>query len=294
MTEKIHKSVMPTEVLEGLHVKTDGKYVDATLGAGGHTIEILRLGGKVLGIDADESMIALAEAEIVIACPDLKSKFQVFHGNFRNIKEAVKETAFGPVDGVLFDLGISSKHLDSDQRGFSFKDPNSHLDMRLDTHAQSITAAQLLNILREDQLIELFTQGMSFPVARRWAASVVRKRALRPFEVVRDILEIAPPTTSKIHPATQAFMALRMAVNSEIENLTAGLEDAFDVLAREGRLVAITFHSGEDRIVKRIFKEKAGLGNALIPGNQPIKPSEKEVEDNPRARSAKVRVIEKL
>ena len=291
MEKKVHEPVMLPEVIEGLHIKTDGKYIDGTLGAGGHTIQILKNGGQVLGIDADESMIEIAIANIHTACPDLEENFQVVNGNFKDIKKIAEELHFSPVDGVLLDLGISSKHLDDDQRGFSFKDPNAPLDMRLDTKAQSVTAAQLLNALRHDQLNAMFELGMTPPEARKWANRVTRSREQKPFGTVADMLAIAPAKTTGIHPATKAFMALRIAVNTEYENLTLGLQGAFDILKPEGRLVVIAFHSGEDRIVKSYFKEKVAGGEAETPGDQPLIPSVTEVESNPRSRSAKVRIL---
>lgn len=293
MEKKIHEPVMLPEVINGLHIKTDGKYIDGTLGAGGHTIEIINKGGKVLGIDADESMIEIAVNNIHTACPDLKDNFQVANGNFRDIKKIASELHFYPVDGVLLDLGISSKHLADDNRGFSFKDSNAPLDMRLDTKAQSVTAAQLLNALRHDQLNEMFQLGMTPPEARKWSNRVTRRRVEKPFEQVGDLLEIAPEKTTTIHPATKAFMALRIAVNTEYDNLIQGLRDAFELLNPGGRIVVISFHSGEDRIVKKYFKEKVESKEAETLGEQPLKPSVEEVENNPRSRSAKVRILTK-
>lgn len=284
---------MVQEVIEGLHITADGKYIDGTLGAGGHTIEILQKGGKVMGIDDDATMIEIAGQEIAQACPDLKNNFQVHNGNFRNIKNIATQQNFFPVNGVLLDLGISSKHLDNDTRGFSFKDPHAPLDMRLNTSTQSVTAAQLLNSLREEQLFELFQLGMDYSEAKKWSKNVICQRETQPFETVGDLLKISPDKYSNINPATKAFMALRIAVNTEYENLKEGLEGAFEILAQQGRLVIITFHSGEDRIVKQYFKKLVDEGNAKEIGQQPIMPSEEEIKLNPRARSAKVRIIEK-
>lgn len=291
MKEKIHEPVMAFEVLEGLHINTDGKYIDATLGAGGHSIEILKKGGLVLGLDADTDMIKIATKEIQKACPSLKNNFQAYNCNFKDIKNVSRETGFFPVEGVLFDLGISSKHLDSDNRGFSFKDKDAPLDMRLDTKRQLVTAAQLLNVLRREQLLELFQMGMSFVEARNWANRVLKARGHKLFEKVGDLTEIAPKKDFGINPATQAFMSLRIAVNSEIENLILGLNGAFEILKPGGRIVVITFHSGEDRIVKNFFKEKVRVGVAETESVRPKIPSEEEIVRNPRSRSAKVRIL---
>lgn len=291
MEKRIHEPVMLPEAINGLHIKTDGKYIDGTLGAGGHTIEILKQGGKVLGIDTDSKMIEIAKKNVHEACPDLKDNFQVHNGNFRNIKQIAEDHRFIPVDGILLDLGISSKHLDDDDRGFSFKDPNALLDMRLDISSQSVTAAQLLNALRQDQLNEMFSLAMEPYEARKWTKAVIRKRETTFFSTVSDLLAIAPPKTGRIHPATKAFMALRIAVNTEYENLTGGLTGAYEILANEGRLVIVSFHSGEDRIVKNFFKEITTKGLGETPGEQPLLPSEDEIAKNPRSRSAKARIL---
>lgn len=307
MEKRLHEPVMLAEVISALHINTDGKYIDGTLGAGGHTIEILKRGGKVLGIDADDGMIEIAVSNIHSACPALNHDsnrvqgfneggevmYKLAHDNFRNIKRIAQDLHFFPVNGVLLDLGISSKHLDSDDRGFSFKDPNAPLDMRLDTKSLSVTAAQLLNVLRHDQLNKMFELGMESHEARKWANAVTKQRQQKPFETVRDLVSIAPLRFSGINPATKAFMALRIAVNTEYENLVEGMNGAFDLLKKSGKLVVITFHSGEDRLVKEFIKTKVASGEGTAEGDQPLLPSAEEIERNPRSRSAKVRILTK-
>lgn len=267
----MHESVLLKEAVDALHVQKGRKYIDATLGAGGHTEEILRRGGQVLGIEADPKMLEIARKRVGKACPTL------FLGNFRDIASIAHKHGFGKVSGVLFDLGISSVHLDSDDRGFSFRDPAAPLDMRLNPETQGVTAADLVNSLNVAQLAEMLE-------SKALARKVVELRKIKKFSTVGDLLTLFEnKKRGRIHPATQVFMNLRIAVNSEYENLKAALPQAFELLDEGGRLVVISFHSGEDRIVKNFFK-RSSL----------ILPSSQEVALNPRARSAKMRVLTKV
>lgn len=275
----MHKSVLLKETIENLHINESGKYIDATLGYGGHSLEILKLGGSVLGIEADPKMLALAQKRI--KDEGYHAKFETALGNFRDIKKIAVEKNFSEVDGILFDLGISSVHLDDDTRGFSFKNEVDHLDMRLSPETQMVRASDLLNSLSERNLVELFSEGMNFGEAKRLAHEVVRRRVDKRVETVGDMLDITGRVKrGKIHPATKAFMSLRIAVNSEIETLKTALPDAYSLLKKGGVMAVITFHSGEDRVVKNLYRD-----------SEIIVPTEEEINENPRSRSAKLRII---
>lgn len=279
-----HKPVMTAEVLYFLHNKKN--IIDATVGTGGHSEKFLEQGSKVLGIDADEKMLALAAKNLAG-----KGKFVLVSGNFLNIDKIVKANGFSQVDGIIFDLGISSVHLDEDSRGFSFNRSGDNLDMRLSYDLQ-INASDLLNNLREDQLVRIFERTMDRVRAKRMTNVVLRKRAEEKFQKVSDFLELFGEKTGKTHPATNAFLALRMAVNSELEVLEEALKKAFEILIKNGVLVVISFHSGEDRIVKKMMKEKSLQAEVLT--SKPVLPSSQEIKGNPRSRSAKLRAIKKI
>lgn len=284
----MHKSVLLKETSDVLHIKNSARYIDATLGAGGHTIEILKRGGRVLGIEADKKMIQVAKEKIEEACPAPKyefgSQYILANDNFRNIASVAKENGFMGVSGILFDLGISSVHLDSDDRGFSFKDETAPLDMRLSTDIQMVKASDLLNSLSEKNLMDLFLEGMEYADARRLASKVIRSRAEKSISTVGDFLDITGrEKRGKIHPATKAFMALRIAVNTEMDNLKMALPEAYSLLADGGVMAVISFHSGEDKVVKDLYRD-----------SELVLPTEEEINENPRARSAKMRVIKKI
>lgn len=281
--DNYHESVMVQEVIEALHIKNQALYIDATLGTGGHTLEISKLGGKVLGIEADSAMLSIASERLKNANPTPK----LVHGNFTDMNQIAKHNDFDKVSGILFDLGVSNLHLTTDSRGFSFNNPDSPLDMRLNLESQGVRASDLLNVLREDQLVNLFAKVMEEGSSKWIARRVVEERGLKPFEKVGDLLLICKELRSKpgINSATLPFLALRIAVNSELDNLAEILPIAYDLLEENGRLVVISFHSDEDRIVKRFFST-FGKTNVILP-------SESEINKNPRARSAKLRVLEK-
>ena len=293
LSKASHEPVLLNEAIEFLNVKNGGRYIDATVGAGGHAGEICARGGNVLGMDWDKEALATAKRHLKDACPDIV----LVHANFAKIADVAKVHGFVPVDGVLFDLGISSMQLKDETRGFSFQS-DSPLDMRMNKEEQGVTAADLLNGLREDQLYELFAQTTQKNVARAVARTVVRargdKRIERTSELVNLVNEVYGGRARRISPATTIFMALRMAVNSELENLEKGLEGGLEVLGHKGRLVVISFHSGEDRIVKNFLRAKSKEGEMLILTKKPVRPTDDEVYTNPRARSARLRAGEKL
>lgn len=299
--DKYHEPVLVKEVVEalgkGAHLK--GKvFIDATVGTGGHSLKIIKGGGFVLGIDLDPLMIEIAESRLEDACPASRKKtggcFSLVQGNFRKIDEISRKNGMDEVDGILFDLGVSNLHLTASDRGFSFSDADAPLDMRLDSSGQGVKASDLLNGLREDHLKEMFSLTLPYSAAKKLAKRVAEVRLVRPFERVGDFLKVLGGVRKKpgLNPATLPFLALRIAVNTELDNLKEALEASLGVLKKEGRLAVITFHSGEDSIVKSFFASKnMKEGNVLT--KKAIYPSLEEVEENPRSRSAQLRVFEK-
>lgn len=282
-----HVSVLLDEVIDVLNIKNNKRFVDATLGAAGHTVEIAKKGGFVLGIDMDSEMLDIAKKRLNLTCPD--ALVTLIQGNFRDIDVICEAHDFVPVDGIIMDLGISSVHFDSLKRGFSFKNPKAPLDMRL-SKSLGIKAADLLNGLREDQLFSLFVDYLDYKEAKNLVKKIIEKRKLRPFSTVGSFLEILPENargSKEINSATLPMMALRIAVNSELDSLNESLPKALNILDKNGVLAIISFHSGEDKIVKKIFDnwKREGKGDDF----GPIIPSEEEIEKNKRARSAKLR-----
>lgn len=280
MNKGEHIPVLLNEAIEALHIKKTRKYIDATLGAGGHSALILARGGRVLGIEADDQMVEIARENLKLA----GDNFVIAQGNFVNIDRLAKENGYAQVDGVLYDLGISSLHY-KNGRGFSFENEEEPLDMRLDTKLQAVTAADLLNSLRKDQIEEMLGVGMERGEAKRTALLIWKFGEKQKYRSVGDLLKALErmPKVGKLHPATKVFAALRIAVNSELTNLAESLQRAWELIRPGGALVVISFHSGEDRIVKQFMGNKA----------KPVVPSEDEIRRNPRARSAKMRVLRK-
>ena len=285
---EFHESVMVHEVIEFLHIKKDSEYIDATVGTGGHSSEIIGKGGKLLGIEADRQMLEIADKRLGI----LGGSYQLALGNFVKIDEIAKKNNFNNVSGVLFDLGVSNIHLTSKTRGFSFANPKAPLDMRLNPTFLGVKGSDLLNALREDQLIDLFEKTLEAGSARWLTKRVTGRRSMGPIETVGDFIEICQDLSGKpgLNPATLPFLALRIAVNSELENLEEALPKAFRLLQKGGRLLVISFHSGEDAIVKHFFQ---GIKGEILT-DKPVIADTQEIEANPRARSAKLRVIEKI
>ncbi len=289
-----HTSVLLHETIEALHVRSGGRYIDGTLGGGGHTREIIRQGGIVLGIDVDDQAIQFVSNalrnEILI------KKLTLVKGNFRNIDQIAIEQSFEHVDGILLDIGVSSSQFDTKSRGFSFRE-NTRLDMRMDM-SLSVTAADLVNGLTYGELYELFTKLGEEYYAKSICHLIVNTRKKKLIETTGDLAGIAemayPRGFKKIHPATKIFQALRIAVNDELHSLEDALPKAINVLASKGRLVVISFHSLEDRIVKNYFKQAESEKKGRILTDKPIIPTRDETETNKRSRSAKLRVFERI
>ena len=281
-----HESALLHEVVDALNIKSGETYVDATLGGGGHTRGILDRGGKVIGLDLDNE--ALNFVRSTIKSEDLVLK----QGNFVNLDQILEKQGIKEVSGIVFDLGVSSHQLDSSERGFSFR-KNSPLDMRMSLDIK-VTAGDLVNGLNEGELYELFTKYGEERNARRISRAVVRSRFEEEITTTKnlaDIIERVVGNKEKIHPATRVFLALRIAVNDELNNLEKVLPKAASLLKKNGRLVVISFHSLEDRLVKSFIRNESSLTGV---NKKPIVPKEEEIKRNSRVRSAKLRIAEKL
>lgn len=294
-----HVPVMLSEVMSWLREGPGETYLDCTVGYGGHAAKLLEEGGPatvVVGIDQDPNAIAASKARLA----EYGQRARLFKGHFMDLKRFLSGAGVPRVDGVLFDLGVSSPQFDEPERGFSFR-ADGPLDMRMD-QSSGRTAAELVNGLPESDLADLIYQYGEERFSRRIARAIVKAREDRPVRSTRElatIIESAVPGAyrrGRIHCATRTFQALRIAVNAELDALEAALRDAVDVLSPGGRICVISFHSLEDRIVKRTFR---GLSQGLDAGlrlltKKPQVPTDEECRANPRARSAKLRVGERL
>ena len=307
MSLPTHIPVLLSEAVEGLQAQPGGCFVDCTVGLGGHAATILEKispSGRLLGIDADSEAIGTAQTKF----SEYGKVVTLVNDNFANLEAICVEYHFYPVDGILFDLGISSLQLDTAQRGFSFQS-EAALDMRFNSR-QELTAADIVNTFSETELIHIIKEYGEERHSRRLARHIVQSRPITTTsELVRVVKQVLGGKHAKIHPATRTFMALRIAVNSELQNLKSALQQAIKLLRPGGRLVVISYHSLEDRIVKEFMQREAS--SCICPpgtiicccGHVPtlklisrkvIKPSPLEVESNPRSRSAKLRIAERL
>ncbi len=302
-SENIHTSVLLAECLEFLNPKRGETFVDATLGLGGHSEAVLTTGAKVVGIDQDLEAIELAKTRLAKFGDD----FSVIHANFSEIKQVITEQ----VDGILADLGVSSLQFDSETRGFSFRF-DAPLDMRMDANSDNPTAAELLETLSEFEIARIIYEYGEERFSRRIARNIVEKRELgEPVQTTKQLVRLIGNSKSKekIHPATRTFQALRIAVNGELDILQQFTVDCINKLKPNGRLAIISFHSLEDRIIKQAFQKFAGKCTCPpkfpqcfcgaekkieILTRKPVVPNEVEIDENPRARSAKLRVCRKL
>ncbi len=306
----IHKSVMAAEVLDALKPRPTGRYADGTLGGAGHAGRILAASsptGWLYGCDRDG--VAVENAQARLNAP-FAGRFEIRRGNFSELAEWIPAES---CDGVLLDLGVSSPQLDEAERGFSFQQ-DGPLDMRMDDR-QPLTAADLVNQESAESLAKIFWELGDERDSRRFAKAIVHDRALQKFATTRQLAELierlAPRQGRKAHPATKVFQALRIAVNDEIGSLRRGLDAAVAILKPGGRLAVITFHSLEDRVVKEFGREKSRdytfpgavdvpeLRQPRIPelkwvSRKAILPGETELAENPRSRSAQLRVLEKI
>lgn len=304
----LHQPVLVREVIQNLKIESGKQYIDATLGDGGHAREIIKRGGWLLGIDRDKRQVDRAKKRLRRddsldsredknqLVPAKLNKPFLITGNFANLKAISKANGFTEPYGILFDLGVSSYQLDSADIGISFG-INSSLDMRLDDQ-QPCTAQELLNSLSEEKLYEIFTRNSQEQLARPIAKAIVDARRIKPLETTAELVEIIEKVKKKkikdkLHPATKVFLALRIEVNQEIKNLNQGLREALEILQSHGRLLVISFHETEDRLVKNFVKKHSQDGDLINLTKKPITPSFDEINQNPRSRSAKLRVAEK-
>lgn len=284
-----HSPVLVQEVLAGLQVRPGGRYVDCTLGEGGHALAILRAsppGGRLLGIDRDPQAVQRARARL----QDYGSAALLVNQNYCHLASLCHRFEFLPLDGVLFDLGLSSLQLEEPGRGFSFQ-REAPLDMRFH-QGQDVTAAEIVNTWAEADLAHLLEIYGEEHRARQIARRIVQRRPLTTtLDLAQTVRMAVGGYRGHIHPATRTFMALRLAVNRELESLEAALAQAPRLLRKGGRLVVISYHSLEDRLVKQFFRQASDL-RPVVKGV--IRPAAEEVAANPRSRSAKMRMAERL
>jgi len=288
-----HTPVLLDEVLEWLDIKPGGNYVDATLGAGGHTAAIAQklTSGRVISLDRDVLALELAKSRLL----GFGTKVTLVHAAFSKIAEVVHELGIPMVDGVLADLGVSSMQLDRGERGFSFREAAA-LDMRMDTVNDELTADEIVNQWSENEIADLLYREADEHDSRRIAKMIVRARPIRDTAHLATIVAGARKQwgRQRLHPATKTFLALRIAVNREMEELGQFLSRTPTTMNPGGRLVVLTYHSREDRIVKQAFQagEREGLLRVLT--RHVVVPGEKELFENPRSRSAKLRCAERV
>ncbi len=286
-----HKPVLLKETIETLKVEQGKKYIDATLGDAGHTLEILKMGGEVLGIEINEN--ALERAKERIKKEGFENKFTGVLGNFKNIEEISRNNGFGNVDGIVYDLGYSSTELEEMGLGLSFQ-LDEPLDMRLDKNL-GVTAADLVNSLSEKEFASLIYKYSDERMSRKIAEAIVEARKLKKIQTTGDLVEIINSVSSpgyergRINPATRTFQALRIVVNDEIENLEKSLPQAARLLLPGSVIVLITFHSLEDKVAKDFSRRARPSVSELY--KKPLTPAEEEVRTNVRSRSAKLRAF---
>jgi len=303
--EGYHRPVLLREAVDALAIRDGGWYLDLTLGDAGHSIEIIKRGGKVVGVDVDPQALERAQKRFKSLGIE-EGKYKLIQGNFRDLKNLIPlqaDTAGSEFDGAklhlsgaIFDLGVSSLQLENSERGFSFAKVGP-LDMRMDP-SLNVKALDLLNTLTKKELYELFSRLGEEKYSWSLAGAVVRAREIGSTKDLADLVENVYRRVgirdSKVHPATRVFQALRIAVNDELGALQEGLDQVKEAVEKNGHIVVISFHSLEDRIVKHTFKEwkLAGIGEVLT--KKPVVPGEAEIQENPRSRSAKMRVFKEL
>jgi 16S rRNA (cytosine1402-N4)-methyltransferase len=311
-TGPLHRPVLLDEVIEAVRPRSDSVLVDATLGAGGHAEALLeRLGpaGRLVGIDRDETALRVASERLA----RFEERFVPVHGRYEELPHLIRDVGVFAVDAIVADLGVSSLQLDDAERGFSFR-ADGPLDMRMD-RSGGRTAAGVVNETPEPELAEILREYGEEKLAGPIARAIVGRRDQRPFtgtlELAELVAEVLGPSARRyrIHPATRTFQAIRIVVNQEIEGLDAFVASAVSVLRKGGRLAVIAFHSLEDRVIKHAMRALAhrctcppemptcGCGKENIVrlvGSKPIRPTERETRENPRARSARLRVAERI
>lgn len=309
-----HETVLLNETVDGLNIKADGVYVDCTLGGGGHSLKIIeKLSSKGHLYAFDQDSYAIEQAKFTLKDAIEAGKLTLIEDNFRNLEDALYKIGVDKVDGVLYDLGVSSPQLDDGRRGFSYNQ-NARLDMRMDQD-QRLTAYDIVNNWSYNDLVRIFFRYGEEKFSKKIARNIEKIREDKAIETTFELVDIikdsipAPARRKGGHPAKRIFQAIRIAVNDELGVISESLEQAIGLLSLEGRISVITFHSLEDRIVKHLFKEYSTVDK--LPADLPILPSqiekaplklinkkvilpsEEEVEHNKRSRSAKLRIVEK-
>jgi len=306
----MHYSVMLSEAIEGLNIKDDGIYVDATLGYAGHSSEILKRvkRGFLFAFDQDMEAITYSDQKL----SEISLNYKIIHSNFQNLKSKLEEENISKVDGIIFDLGLSSPQIDDASRGFSFMN-DARLDMRMNKE-QKKTAYDVVNNYSKDELTKIFYEYGEEKESSLIARKIVDSRKTKPIETTTELVEIIKSSVGanyffKKHPEREIFQAIRIEVNDELKVLETVLPDAIELLNKGGRISVITFHSLEDRIVKKIFKKYSEVdqifkGMPDIPdeykpkiklvNKKPLLPSDKELKENSRSKSAKLRIIERI
>lgn len=305
-----HYSVLKKELIDGLNIKPDGIYVDATLGYAGDSSEILMRmkRGFLFAIDQDEEAIKYSEEKL----SKISNNYKIIYSNFANIKEKLLENNIEKVDGIIYDLGVSSPQIDEDYRGFSFM-KDATLDMRMDIN-NPLTAKEVVNKYSYEKLVEIFYKYGEEDFSKPIAKSIIKERENKEINTTLELVEAIKRSVPykyfvTKHPERQIFQAIRIEVNDELNVLEKSLEDAVSMLKPGGRICVITFHSLEDRIVKQLFKKLSEI-NPLVKGlpvipdeykpliklinKKPILPSSEELNENSRSKSAKLRIIERL
>lgn len=292
----IHETVLLHESIEGLAIKKGDVYLDGTLGSAGHALLACQSGARVVGIDQDEDALIRATSRLQDTC-----EASLVRNSYRNLDIVLDELHIEKVHALLLDLGLSSDQFETSGRGFTFrKDEPLLMTFKKVTTPEDLTAQEIVNNWDESNIADIIFGYGEERYARRIAKKIVEARAKKPIETTFELVDIIKKATpwsyhfGKIHPATRTFQALRITVNDEIGALKDGLVKGFDRLESKGRMAIISFHSIEDRIVKHFFKQKSDEGVAVLITKKPIVPSDEEVKRNPRSRSAKLRIIEKV
>lgn len=305
-----HYSVMLNEAIDGLNIKEDGIYIDGTLGYAGHSSEILKklTSGHLYSFDQDLEAIEYAKEKL----SKINDNFTIIHSNFANMKEKLADLGIDKVDGILFDLGLSSPQIDNKERGFTFM-TDAPLDMRMNQEDE-LTAETIVNTYSFDKLTDIFFIYGEEKMSKVIAKKIISEREKQPIKTTKQLVDIIERAVgakyfNKQHPERQIFQAIRIEVNSELTVLKKVLPDAISLLNKNGRMSVITFHSLEDRIVKQLFKKESEIDDLVkglpeIPdkykpkikliNKKPILPSPKEITENSRSKSAKLRIIERI
>lgn len=306
----MHYSVLLTEAIDALNIKNDGVYVDATVGYGGHSEEILKRTkrGFLFAFDADEEAIKFSNKRL----SEISSNFKIIHSNFSNMKECLNSLSITSVDGIVFDLGVSSPQIDNAERGFSFM-KDAILDMRMDK-TSGLTAKDVVNSYTYEELINIFFKYGEEKLSKAIAKRIVNEREKKEISTTKELVSVISDAVGKKyfslhHPERQIFQAIRIEVNKELSSIEKAIPDAINLLKKGGRLAVITFHSLEDRIVKQIFNKYSQVDEMVrglpeIPdeykplikliNKKPIVASKDELEKNSRSKSAKLRIVERI